>query len=159
MITSTLVIVALVAASAAMSAASAKSSAKAQKNAAEYSAAVERNAAMTAQQQAEFDAQQIRDKSRRLVASQRAAFAASGIDPNSGRATDVSADTKNQGEMEALIAIYTGRSSATGHLAQSRLDTMRGDAAHRAGNINAASSLLSGASSASTTKSSGNPGF
>lgn len=147
----------LTAAGTAVSVYSAVASANAQKKSAEYSAAVERNAAATAQQQAEFDAQQIRDKSRRLVSSQRAAFAASGVDPNAGSATDITADSRVQGEMEALIAIYTGKSSATAHQAQSRLDQMRGRAAVTVGYVGAASSLLAGGTSA--YRQAINPGF
>ena len=127
-------------------------SASAQKKSAEYSAAVERNAAATAHQQAEFDAQQIRDKTRRLVSSQRAAFSASGVDPNSGSAFDVQSDTKTQGEMEALIAIYTGRSASTAHMSQSRLDSMRASYAGSAGYLGAGSSLLTGGANIASIK-------
>lgn len=124
------------------------SSASAQEDAADYNAAVEKNAAFTAQQQGEFDAQQIRNKGRKILAQQRAGYGASGVDPNAGSPLDVAQDTANQNEMEALVAIYTGKSGATAHLAQAKLDKMRGSAAVTAGYIGAGTSLLSGATSA-----------
>lgn len=146
MITTSTVIAALAVVSAAVGAYSAYSSAEAQSDASKYSAAVARNNAMVAQQQAEFDAQQIRDKNRRLVSAQRAAFAASGVDPNSGTPQDVMNDSSIQGEMEALAAIYTGRTSANAHTAQARLDDSRAGYAQSAGMVGVGSSLLTGAS-------------
>ena len=61
---------------------------------------------------------------------------------------DVSADSALQGEMQALMAIYTGRSSATAFEAQSRLDRMNAANAQQQGYIGVASSIVGGASNA-----------
>lgn len=136
---------------------------QAQKEASEFNAKVAENNAMAAEQQGQFDAQQIRDKNRRLVASQRAAYAASGVDPNSGSPLDVYRDTKISGELEALTAIYTGRTSANAQTAQASLDRARANSASNAGTLGAASSLLGGAVSATGTytsyRSTRNPRF
>lgn len=123
-------------------------SAQAQSDAAKYNAAVAKNQAETAAQQAAFDAQQIRDKNRRILGAQRAAFAASGVDPDAGTPVDIRADSANQGELEALTAIYTGRSGANSALARAKLENFTARSAMTSGYIQAGSSLLSGASSA-----------
>jgi hypothetical protein len=147
----------LAAASTAVSVYGAVASGEAAKDAADYNAAVERNNALAATQQAEFDAQQIRDKNRRLVAAQRSAFAASGIDPNSGSPLSVYQDTAVSGELEALVAIYTGKTSANAATARATLSKMRGESAQTAGYIGGFSSLLSGASR--MTEIANNPSF
>ena len=157
--TTTLLATALVltAATAGASAYAAKSGADAQADAAKYNAKVATNAAQTAQLQAAFDAGQIRDKNRRLLGAQRAAFAASGIDPNSGTAMDVYQDTSTRGEWNALTAIYTGKVGANAQLAQATLDRMNASSAQRAGNIGIGTSLLGGATSATAIYA--NPNF
>lgn len=129
-----------------VSAVGAKQTASAQEDAAKYNADVEKNNAETAAQQGQFDAQQIRDRNKRTLAAQRAAFSASGLD-ESGSVLDVRDDSAAQGEMDALVAIYTGQTSANASMARARLDNMQGAAARRSGNIGAASSLLGGATS------------
>lgn len=137
---------AIILVAAATSAYAAHQSAEAKKDVANYNAAVEKNNATMAAQQAEFDAQQIRDRNRKLLAAQRAAFAASGVDAGGGSALDVYSDTAYRGELEALAAIYTGKTSATAHTAQARLDRFRADDAETAGYIGVGSSLLESAS-------------
>lgn len=148
--TSTLLVtaLALTAASAGIGAYGAYSSGQAQKDAANYNAAVQKNQAATAAQQAEFDAGQIRDRNRRLVATQRANFAANGVDPDSGSAVDVQHDSAKHGELQALMAIYTGQTSSNASLAQAKLDKSRGQYAEQAGWINAGSSVLGGVNQA-----------
>lgn len=126
-------------------------------DAAKYNAAVAANNETAATQQAQFDAQQIRDKNKRELASQRAAFGANGIDPDSGTAIDVRSDSAQQGEMQALMAIYTGKTSATAYNASGRLDRMSAANATAAGGIAAGGSLLGGVSSAATLAT--NPNF
>ncbi|UOF78084.1 hypothetical protein [Caudoviricetes sp.] len=133
---------------AAVSAAGAVQSAQAQKKAAKFNAEVSKKNAQSAAEQAAFDAERIRDKNKRILASQRAAFSASGIDPDSGSAVDVSADSAAQGEMDALMAIYIGKTSANANIARSRLSDMEADNASSAGKLGAMSSLLGGATSA-----------
>jgi hypothetical protein len=157
-VSTTLIVMALV--SAAVSAAGTYVSSQAQSDANKYNAAIAKNNATSAAQQGEFDAQQIRDKNRRTIAQQRNAFAANGIVPDSGSAADVSADSKQQGEMQALMAIYTGRTSATAYDAQARLDSMQAGNAQTAGYIGMGTTILGGVSSAAAADAgSRNPTF
>jgi hypothetical protein len=145
-VSTTLIVLALV--SAAVSAAGAMSSAQAQSDAAKYNSVIAKNNAQSAAQQGQFDAQQIRDKNRRILASQRSAFAANGGEVDSGSAADVSADSAQQGEMQALMAIYTGKTSATAYEAQSKLQAMQAGNAMTAGYIGVGSSIIGGVASA-----------
>ena len=148
MIATTTILAVLAVAAAAAAGTGAYMSAQAQSDAAKYNAVVANNSATAATQQAQFDAQQIRDRNRRVLAQQKTAFAANGIDPTSGSATDVRADSAQQGEMQALMAIYTGRTSATASEAQARLDRLQSSNAQTAGYIGVASSLLQGGTNA-----------
>lgn len=125
----------------------AKVQSNAAQRAADYNAKVSKKNADIAAEQASLDAQAIRDKNKRVLASQRAAYGASGVE-DSGTATDVSADSAAQGEMDALIALYTGRSSASANNSRATLYQMESKDAKRSGNIGVATSLLGGASSA-----------
>jgi hypothetical protein len=124
-------------------------SSQAQSDSAAYNAAVAKNNAGVAAQQADFDAQQIRDKNQRVIAQQRNAYAASGVALDSGSTADVQKDSSLQGEMQALMAIYTGKTSANAANAQARLFQMQSGQAQTAGYIGAGSSLLGGASNVS----------
>ena len=145
-VSTTLIVMALV--SAAISATGQYMSAQAQSDAAKYNAAVARNNASTALQQGTFDAEQIRQQNVRKIAAQRNAMAANGIDPNSGSAVDIQQDSAQQGEMNALMALYTGRTGAVSGMAQSRLQSMEASNAMTAGYLGVGSSILGGAASA-----------
>jgi hypothetical protein len=120
--------------------------AKAAKDSAKFNEAVAANNAAAARQQAALDAQRIRDKNRRVLASQRAAWAKSGIDPDSGTAADVSADSAVQGEWDALMALYTGATGAQAYHLHGQSERMRGKAAMGALPYQQASSILGGVS-------------
>lgn len=124
------------------------SQAQSQKAAANYNAAVATNNATASAQQAQYDVGLITDQNARAVASQRAAMASSGFDANSGTFSDVTRDTKIQGEMNVLSRLYQGRVAATQSTSQAQLSTMQGNADMQAGYIGAGGTLLSGASSA-----------
>ena len=144
-------------AGAAVSAVGAASSAQAQSNAQKYNAAVESNNAGAAAQQAKYDAQQISDRTRRNVAQQRAAMAASGFDPNTGSFKSITDDTKQQGERDRLSRIYQGRLAINRSQSQSQLDSMAASADQTAGYFAVGSSLLSGAGQATSIAT--NPNF
>lgn len=144
----------LAAASAAAGAAGVKYQHDAAKNAANYNAEVNKVNARTAAEQGLWDAEQTRSKNKKILDAQRATYSASGIDPDSGTALDVRADSAQAGEMDALIQIYTGQSSANASEARSRLNQMEAKASSRAGTIGAGASLLGGAASIA-----GNPRF
>ena len=152
-----IIAIAAIAISTGVSAYGAKVSADAQSDASKYSAAVARNNAPAQGQQAQFEAQQIRDRNRRVLASQRAAFASSGVDPESGTALDVRGDSATQGELQALTAIYTGRVGSNAQLAQARLDSAQAGFAQTAGYISMAGSVVGGIGGAASIAA--NPNF
>ena len=119
--------------------------ANAQKKAAQYNQDVEKKNADAAAQQAAFDAQRIKDKNRRLLAAQRAAFGSSGIEADD----DVTTDAAIEGEMDRLVSIYTGSTAANAHRARAEMYGMEARNWKTAGAIGVGTSLLGGASSAS----------
>ena len=157
--------VSIAAVGAGLSAYGAISAGQSQKQAADYNAKVEKNNAFAANQQAKFDANQISDRTRRNVANQRAAMAASGFDDNTGSFIDVTSDTKHQGELDRLSRIYEGRLGVNRAMSQSQLDTFSGNAAVNASYFGAASGVLAGAGQATSIAgqyanySSNNPSF
>jgi len=153
------VVLVLAVIAAAASAVGAKQTADAQEKAANYSAQANKQNAEAAAQQGAFDADQIREKNKRVIAAQRTQWSASGIDPDSATATDVRADSAAQGEMDALIALYTGRSSANANIARSRLNEMEARSAANAGKMGVATSLLGGAVNATSAYKKSNPSF
>lgn len=131
---------------AAVSAAGMKMQYNAAEKSAKYNAKVNEQNAKTATEQSLYDAEQIRAKNKRVLGAQRAAYAASGVDPDSATSLDVAADTAQQGEMDALTAIYTGQMAATGHQSRARLNRMEAMQNRQTGNIAVAGSLLTSAS-------------
>lgn len=129
-------------AGAATSAYGAYSQGQAQSDAANYNAKVEENNAGAAYQQSKFDANQIADATRRNVAKQRAAMAASGFDANTGSFSDITADTKRQGEMTRLARLYQGKLGINRAMSQAQLDSMDASASMTAGYLGAGSSIL-----------------
>jgi hypothetical protein len=134
--------------SAAVSAVGMKQAAVAQEKSSEYNADINKKNAEAANQQGMFDAEQTRIRNKRLLSAQQAAYSASGVDPNAGSATDVKQDSTIEGEMDALVALYTGKSSANAFNNRSGLNQMQAGYARTSGNIGAASSLLGGAGQA-----------
>lgn len=120
-------------------------------SAAKYNAAVAENDAAAAGQQAQYEAQRIRERNKRILASQRASQAASGLDL-SGSFDDVQLDSAIQGEMDALAAIYTGQINAGSSKARAQLARMEGRAARTGSYLQAGGSLLTGASKVAGTR-------
>lgn len=119
-----------------------------QKKAADYNAAVQRNNALIAQQQAQFDANRVRERNRRLAGAQAAGYAKSGTAINSGSALDVQYDSSMQGELDALTTIYRGNIKGYGSRNEATYLTAAGKNAETMANYNAGATLLSGAGSA-----------
>lgn len=144
---------------------------KAQEKISEFNAAQAETAAATQRMQARNEANRIRDRNRRVLASQRAAVTASGLDLSSSSAQDVFFDSAVQGELEALDAIYTGEVYAqqyTGRAAVDRAEgafaRMRGETQRDIGYLGAAGTVLSGAGNmtsgyANYRKQAANPDF
>lgn len=117
----------------------------AQKSAADFNAAVARNDAIAAQQQAGFEARQISRRNRMRQASRRARYAASGVEL-SGSATDVMFDSAVQEELDRQAALYRGEIRAGRSRAEADLQTAAGRNARTSSYFSAAGTLLGGVS-------------
>lgn len=125
-----------------------------------YQAQVAANNAKLAQQQGKLDIQSGEIaavdqglKTKAKVGSEKASQGASGIDVNSGSAVDVRAGTAQTGMVDALTIrsgaakkAYADEVQANSDTAQGALDTMGASQAETAGDLGAAGTLLSGAS-------------
>jgi hypothetical protein len=92
-------------------------------------------------------------QTRAKVGSEKAQQGAAGVDVNTGSAVDLRAGTTELGMLDSLTIrsnaakkAWSDEVEATSDTAQSQLDTMAGQQAETAGEIGAAGSLLSGAS-------------
>lgn len=150
LVTTTTLLITALAVSAAAAAAGTYSSisqGKQAEAAGKYNAKVERNNALTATREAQFQADRIRKRNRLIAGKQRAAYVKSGIDL-SGSAEDVMLDSATEGELDVLSRQYAGSSAATSFTARSRLFGSEAAAAGRAGYVGAAGALLGGAAKA-----------
>lgn len=75
-------------------------------------AAVYKQNAAIAAQQARNEAAQEKDRYRRLAAAQRASYGASGLDVNTGSPLDVLADTDAEGAVSVMQLLYGGQLDA-----------------------------------------------
>ena len=132
-------------ASAAIGTISAISSAKSQSDAAKYNAKVQEMQARDALTRGNIQAQEIRDRTRRLQGTQSAQYGAAGLDINFGTPSDVLSETRQYGELDALKAINNAQRGAWGNEAERELELYKGRTAKRAGYMQAGGSLLSGA--------------
>ena len=146
---------------AAASAAGSAKGGQASGQASAYQAAVARNNAAMAEQQAvavtqagEVAAGTQSLKGANRVAGIKTAQAANGIDPNSGSAVNVRAGAREAGQLDAetvlsnaQVRAYGFRTQEASDEAQAQLDTLAGGQAVSAGNLKAAGGLLSAASS------------
>lgn len=136
---------------------------QAQAQAAQYQAQVARNNAIIANQNSEAaiaagNSQAITSELRtaQLAGRQRAALAASGIDPNSGSALDIQRDTAETGALDALTIRNNAARQAYGYQvagvsdnAQAQLDQSTAANDTSASYLNAGGSIIGGASSVS----------
>lgn len=139
------IVVALTAVSAGVGAYSAVEQGNAADDAAKRNAKAQNTNARVAAEQAQYAAERQRSENRRRLGMQRAAGAKNGIDLSGGSFQDVLMDTAVQGEMDALASIYQGRATAAAYQSSARNSILEGNAAQRAGNLRAGSTLLSGA--------------
>lgn len=115
-----------------------------QKKVAQYNARVKENEKIAIQQKAELDVQRHREAVNRLKASQRVAYAASGVDL-SGSAADVMMDTERRGLLDEKIIRYNASQGIAGTEAEIALTLAEGQQAYQSGVIGAGTSLLAGA--------------
>lgn len=114
----------------------------------DYNKKVAENAALDAQQRGALQASEHRQKVRQMISRQNASFASGGLDPTTGTPSDIMDETAGMGELDALRLINNAQRQGAGLKAQGELEAFKGDAAQRTGYINAAGSLLGGASGA-----------
>lgn len=131
-----------------MSAYSAIASGESQRQAANYNAKVQENAAADALQRGADAAAERRSQTRQLMSQQVTGNAAAGISSNTGTALDLLSETAGYGELDALRIVNNSQRQAYGMQAQAELDRYQGGVASRTGKLNAGASLLSGASNA-----------
>ena len=109
--------------------------------AARYNRQVAQNQATLARQQAALEEETTREKQRRFMAAQRAAFGAAGV-TEEGSPLLVMADTARQAERDLQLIRYGGEVSAAGFEAQAGLQRFYARQAERTGAIGAGVSLL-----------------
>lgn len=160
--TTTAIVMAVVAAAGAATSAVGSIAASQSKAAADkFNAQVSNNNAKLAQQQAAADAAKVRERGRRLYASQRAALSAAGVDPDLGSSIDVQYDSSVQNELDALTTLYKGKVSATNSETQAQLDMYSARATRTGGYVSAGGTLLGGIANSMSAyySSSNNPSF
>lgn len=122
----------------------AKASARYQKFISDSNARYARMAADDAIKRGDLDASKIHKETKRVVGSQRAAFAAQGIDVGVGSALDVQEDTKLTGELDRIKTKNNAYMEAFGYKIQASQDSLSGKLAKIQGDTTAKSSLITG---------------
>jgi len=135
-------------AAAGISAYSSYESGQSQKKAGEYNAKMQQNAAEAAAQKGASLAGEETDKARRIAGIQRSQMAAGGTDITTGSSLDLLSETAGMGQLNALRQINNAQREAYGLNASAELDLYKGKAAEKAGYLNAAGGMLSGAAGA-----------
>lgn len=134
-------------AGAAVSAYGAVQQGKAQQEMSNYQAEVAQNNAKIATEKGEAQATQVGLANRQKLGAITTGEAASGVDVNTGSAGQVRQSAKLLGQTDVETAKSNAALQNYGFRTQSSLDVFAGENAAAAGNIGAAGSLLSGASS------------
>ncbi|MBG5799728.1 hypothetical protein [Pseudomonas aeruginosa] len=98
--------------------------------------------------QGEFEDAQLYEQGRQIVGSQRAGFAANGVDVNSGSASRVQESTMNQVAMDAEQVRRNAFNQAFGIVTQGNEGVRQARADYRTRRLNAFSSLLTSGSQA-----------
>lgn len=117
------------------------------KNAGDFNAAILNQNAVTERQMAGEREEAQRRTARRVLGSQRAALAQSGIGLD-GSAADVMQQSAANAELDALTTRYEGELRSRGMETQARLERYQGKAAKKASYFEAAGSILSGSGQA-----------
>jgi hypothetical protein len=123
-----------------------------QASAQDYNAEVDRNEALAAKDKATQDEILSRERSRRIIGMQRAAYGKAGVDISTGTPLDVMAQAAADAELDALNIRYAGEMLSNKYLNQaSQLDWLAPKTA-TAGILNAGGTILSGAGRYINTK-------
>jgi len=127
-------------------------------------AEIKRRQAVDAVDRGETNAENKRLETRLLIARQRAAFAANGVLVDEGSALDLTSDTAEAGELDALMILNNAEREAQGLESQAvnfdnqgNLDRFRGQSAQSAGNLQALTTLGKGLGGAATKIDFGGP--
>jgi len=110
---------------------------------AEYNARVEERRAEQTKRVADLEEARQRNRVAKVLASQRAAIAASGLDLE-GSPLLVMEETAAEGELDALLIRHSGSVQEAQALSQAAADRMAGRAAKARGATRAVSTLLTG---------------
>ncbi len=92
----------------------------------------------------EADVRRIKKSARRMIGSQRAAYAAQGLDPDAGSALDAQSDTAALSEVDVLTARNNAWREAWGFRVEAVESRRRGDFAALSGSARSRASILSG---------------
>ena len=122
-----------------------------------YNAQVAQNNAASSRNAAAIDMYQIREKNKRVLATQRARYAKANLQLSMGSPLEIMAASARQGELDAQVARYRGELGAAGYEAQASLLISQAKSIRQAGVISATSSLLSGAAGAASIYASKSP--
>jgi hypothetical protein len=121
-----------------------KQQAEAQARADEENARLLRQRAFEVERQGGQRAGQVRQAGSQAIAAQKVAFAAGGVDPSSGTAASLAADSRVQSEIDAMRLRYNAALESRGIRTQAgQLDAHAGQA-RTAGDYGLAGSLLGG---------------
>ena len=118
------------------------------KDAADYNAAMSDRAALESLQKGAIEAAHVKERTRKLIASQVAASGAAGFDSTSGTPLDLSVEAAGFGELDALTTINNAQRGASAGFAQGQLDRYQGKMSSQAGSLNAAGTVLQGSGNA-----------
>lgn len=135
-------------ASAGMSAYGSYASGKSQERLANRQAEIADAQAQDAIDRGQLAEERRRQQTRQQIGSQRAGFAAQGVDVNLGTPADVYSDTAAIGELDAQTIRRNAQLEAWGYKTGAQDTRARGELAAQQGTLNAAGTLLSGASRA-----------
>lgn len=131
-------------ASTAVGVASSISQGQKEKDWADYNAKVMENEAIIARQEAARDAETRRKEGMRLLGSQRAAFAKSGVELGSGSPLDLLEETAAENELAVKTIKYAGEQQARRAISAATAERLKGDAKQTGSYWSAGSTLLTG---------------
>lgn len=120
----------------------------AQRQALDYNARVAELHADAAERSSDLEAEGIRKRTMRVQGAVRARAAGAGLDVSSGSPLDILAENASEGELDALVARYSGAVEASRARSQATLSRFQGSQAVTSGWIGAGAELLRSAGSA-----------
>ncbi|SFQ45827.1 hypothetical protein SAMN05216229_12311 [Geopseudomonas sagittaria] len=117
---------------------------------AKVNAGISERAGRDAVKRGNIDADEQRQQTGQVLGAQRAAFAANGVDVNSGSAGQVQNDTAALGELDALTLVNNAAREAYGYQVQAIDQRQQGKLAKYQGKMDAIGSILGGAEKAAS---------